>query len=159
MINSDNVEQAFCALKPTVPNLRGLESSGLGAYVRHQSMPRFTAVPIGEKFVQIVHVPLHWICASNVHASTANEILIYDSSPSGKLPDEAIAQLTCLLRLWEKDDDLLIRIRNCAIQPSTTLSCGYYAIAAAVAICQGNDPTSWRYDHNNLVDFVKRGLE
>jgi len=83
---------------------------------------------------------------------------VYDSSPSGKLPDEAIVQLTCLLRLWEDTDDIIIHIRNCATQPISTLSCGYYAIAAAVAICQGNEPTLWRYDHNNLIDFVKNGL-
>ena len=158
MINSDNIENAFSALKPTVPNLRGLESSGLGAYYRHQSMPRFSAVPNGDKFLQILHVPLHWICVSNVHATTPNEVFVYDSSPSGKLHDEAITQLTCLLRLWEDSDSLLIRMRNCAIQPETTLPCGYYAIAAAVAICQGSEPTLWRYDHNRLIEFVKKGL-
>ena len=159
LINSDDVEQATLALKPLVPHLQGLESCGLGAYGRKLSMPRFTAVPKGGKFCQIMHVPNHWICVSNVNAITSNEVFVYDSLPSGTLPDEAFVQLTAMLRLWEDSDAIMIRIRNAAIQPFGTLSCGYYAIAAAVAICQGNEPTLWRYNHNALIEFIKNGIK
>jgi PHD-finger len=36
--------------------------------------------------------------------------------------------------------------------------CGYYAIAAALCVCQGEDPTRRRYDVQSLYDTVRRGL-
>ena len=159
LINSDNVEQAMFALKPSVPKLGGMQSPGLGAFTPKVTMPRFKPVKNGEKFVQVIQLPNHWICASNVHATTDNEVFVYDSMTSGTLPDSTIVQLTSLLRASEESDYIVVRIRNCAQQPMFTLACGYYAIAAAVAICQGNEPTLWRYNHKELIDFITNGYK
>jgi hypothetical protein len=52
-----------------------------------------------------------------------------------------------------------ILVRNCDRQPVGSSACGYYAAACAVAICQGNDPTLWRYDVDQLISFVRSGIK
>ena len=40
-----------------------------------------------------------------------------------------------------------------------SLACSYYAIASQVAIRQGNDPTLWRYNNNELIQFMTDGYK
>jgi hypothetical protein len=159
-ITTDEVQQTFDILGEGELPVSGLQCPGLGAAVRMKSVPRFKPIPVGQRFVQILHTPGHWICASNVHSRTANEIYVYDSAPSAKktICDEAVVQLTSLLRLVEQPDYLLIRLRNAATQPRGSDACGYYAIACAVAICQGNEPTLWRYEHNEMISAIQDSL-
>jgi hypothetical protein len=53
---------------------------------------------------------------------------------------------------------LTIHLRNTENQPDNNDLCGYYAIAYAVAICSGNDPTLLRFDPHGLITYVRNGL-
>jgi hypothetical protein len=44
------------------------------------------------------------------------------------------------------------------VQPYGTSLCGYYALAAAAAICAGQDPTEMRYNPKDLVSSERSGL-
>jgi hypothetical protein len=65
-------------------------------------------------------------------------------------------QLTSLLRAKSKPNSVMFDIRNYDRQQQPM--CGYYAIAAALSICQGIDPTRNRYDVRSLYETVRRGL-
>ena len=150
------IGKAMDILKLTSTSIDGLQSPLLGSHVRHKSVPKFE--PVTKSFVQVLHLPGHWVCVSNVLTSHPNEVMLFDSLHSVIVSDKLIVQLTSLLRVSESSDTITVKIRNCARQPHGSSLCGYYAIAAAVALCKGQDPTALRYEPKRLRQCIDLGL-
>jgi hypothetical protein len=110
-----HIEQVLRLLRSKFPEVDGLQYPGNGACVKGLSLPRFT--PLTTSFVQILHLPDHWVCATNIFSNKQNEVWLFDSGHEKKVRDELLIQLTCLLRLVDESDDITIRIRNCSRQP------------------------------------------
>jgi hypothetical protein len=141
---------------PYHAKIDGLEHPGLGQFTPGVSMPRFSGAT--ERFVQVLHLPDHWVCATNVFSKDANHVFWYDSLRNKVISDKAVIQLTSILRLSVDSDTITIHLRNCARQPANSQLCGYYALTAAIAICSGHDPTQWRYDAREIVSCIDEGL-
>jgi hypothetical protein len=112
-----------------------------------------------QPFVQILHIPDHWVCVSNILSSETHEIWLFDSMHPTRVSSALTVQLTSLLRLVENPDKLSAHIRNCPRQPFGTLTCGFYAIAAATALCKRQDPTTMSFSPCEMVTSVFAGLE
>jgi hypothetical protein len=155
-IDCHYINEGLRILRNMYPHIDGLEDPGFGCFSQHQSLPRFRGVQ--SKFVQIFHQPDHWVCATNVFSTLVNEIYWYDSLPKDVISENALIQLTSLLRHDCDNDYFDLHLRKCDRQPNNSVVCGFYALANAAAICAGDDPTLWRYDSSNLVVNISNGL-
>lgn len=157
-LDSDDIERATCFLRRVSDGTDGLESPLLGSFIVGRSCPRFSPMSTNRRFVQILHTYDHWLCASNVNSANDHDIYVYDSAAGSEIPSEVDRRLSCLLRLTETPDNMVIRERNVSQQPKGSRACGYYAIAYAVAVCSGYDPTLWRFKCSDVVDSVNKFL-
>jgi hypothetical protein len=143
-------------LRQMYQHVDGLQSPVYGQYTPGSTLPHFAAAE--RRFVQVFHLPEHWVCGTNVFSTECNEVYWFDSLPKDFVIDSAIVQLTSILRLDSNTDNISLRIRKCDEQPYGTSLCGYYALAAAAAICAGQDPTQMRYEAKELVSSIRSGL-
>jgi hypothetical protein len=159
-LTSDDMDAAFNVLRKKLSDsLFGLQSTVLGQCAVGWSVPKFRAIEKDKKFVQILHLPNHWICVTNAFSEELHSIDVYDSAHNNLIGDQATLQLTSLLRLHDSPDEMSINLRNCARQSFASQSCGYYALACVVAVLNGQDPTLWRYNENDLVRKVKMAIQ
>jgi hypothetical protein len=56
-------------------------------------------------------------------------------------------------------DNLTVKVRSFSRQPPFSRLCGYYAVAAAIAVCNNVDPTGSIYQVLPLVKTIKNGME
>jgi hypothetical protein len=153
----DSIELALTILRRTFPHIAGLQAPSLGEYCEHLSVPNFA--PVYCQFVQIFHLPGHWVVGTNQFSSSSHDIFWYDSLPKTFIRKEAVVQLSSLLRNNTEEQVITVHLRNTDSQPDNTNLCGYYAIAFAVAVCHGLDPTLLRFnDPLQLVKYVTDGL-
>ena len=144
------IEQHLSIMREKFPNIEGLQSTCVGQYVQGTSIPKFRAV-LQEKFVQILHNYDHWICITNVFSDDPLNIYVYDSLYTS-LEMSTIVQASSLLRIMAKDiKQLSFEIRQFRQQRTGTRLCGLYAVAAALAACQGVDVSCHLYDENVLM--------
>lgn len=156
-MTSDDIDQAFDVMKHQFPGVEGLQSTILGPCILGKGVPKYHPISENGKFVQILHVPNHWICATNMFSDDSHKIYVYDSSHSSLMHKDATVQLTSLMRRNDNPDKFEIHLRNCARQRPRSQECGYYALANAIAIASGSDPTLWRYDVG-LVEAIINSL-
>ena len=69
-----------------------------------------------------------------------------------------VLQVSSLLRGIESPDKVKYCIRNVQQQSHNTRLCGYYAVAAALAACKGEDVTGCIYDEVVLYTEVQERL-
>ena len=69
-----------------------------------------------------------------------------------------LVQLTSLLRVYIKSDNITIRIRRFHKQRATSRFCGFLAVAAMYACCNGQEPTNNIYDEGTLIETVVQRL-
>jgi hypothetical protein len=156
-LDDNDVDTALEILRRTSTDIDGLEHPGLGQYCKGLSSPRFVGA-VG-RFVQVFHLPQHWVCATNAFSEAANEVYWYDSIAKDFVVEEAIVQLTSMLRHIIGNSSLVIRLRHCPQQPNKTKICGHFAVLAAFAVCSGHDPTLLTYDPSRAVEFVRNGIQ
>lgn len=125
----------------------------IGVCIVHGSVPKF--IPV-ERFIQILNVGDHFICATNTFSRTFLEVYIYDSMYE-VIPKSAVLQVTSLLRNQEADA-ITFRIRNFGKQRNHSRTCGFYAVAAAISIFNQVDPTGNIYDEIQLIRGVRDRL-
>jgi len=152
-----DIQKAMDILKTHCPSVAGLEHVGLGICIRGRSVPRFAAAG-SRRFVQIVNVGDHWVCATNVFGETTSDVYVYDSLFSCVTPS-LVVQTSSILRLDNESSSITFHIRDFKQQKPGTRWCGYYAVAAAFAVCLGADPTGTVYRMELLHEAVKRHLE
>jgi len=51
-------------------------------------------------------------------------------------------------------DAITVRVRNFDVQPHQSRLCGFYAVAAALSVCNDVDPSGNRYDVDSLASCV-----
>jgi hypothetical protein len=98
---------------------------------------------------------------TNSFSRQSNEIYVYDSTNCA-VTHSLILQTSSLLRNHSsatKDDSITFSLRNCCQQTSKTRLCGFYAVAFAIAVCNGIDPTGVIYDERLLVSEVRSRLD
>jgi len=152
-----DIQKAMDILKAHCPSVAGLEHVGLGTCIRGRSVPRFAAAG-SRRFVQIVNVGDHWVCATNFFGETTCDVYVYDSLFSRVTPS-LVVQMSSILRLDSVSNSITFHIREFKQQKPGTRWCGYYAVAAAFAACQGTDPTGTVYTVELLHEAVKRHLD
>lgn len=88
-------------------------------------------------FLQILHLPNHWVTASNYGAPKGTAVLY--NSLGGQLASKLAKQLCNIMRL--SSGTLKIQVKAVQHQENT-YDCGVYAIANASSLASGNDPCS-----------------
>ena len=155
-LGDGDIMTAMDQLRAAYPDVDGLQHPGLGVCVAGHSMPRFK--PVVRPFVQVLNIGDHWITATNM--LTRNNCLIYwfDSLHGRNISPSTAMQLSSLLRRQTNDYIQLIH-RACPLQYTWSRLCGYYALAAAYAVCSGSDPTGREYDAQTMVDVIDRNIQ
>ena len=153
-MSDDEVNAIMELLRQRFKSISSLQPVHLGECMKHRSVPRFA--PVIGQFVQILNVGDHWICATNCFSGTHSQVHIYDSvyETAG---GNAVVQLSSLLRRYD-EEFIEISIRNSDQQPPGTRLCGFYAVAAAISVCNGVDPSGNRYDPTTLQAAVRQRL-
>ena len=163
-LSDEEMNECLFHLRRDFTNLAGLEDTGLGQFQEGDSLPRFH--PAGNKpFVQILNVGDHWVCVTNRFTANPNCLYWYDSFPTG-IMESAVVQLSSILRATETNDsltsatdNLTVHVRSFSRQSSVSRLCGYYAVAAAIAVCNNVDPTGFIYQALPLVKAIKDGMK
>ena len=156
-LNDDAVSTAMAHLRTAFPQIRGLEHVGCGQCVVGKSVPRFQAAL--EPFVQVFNVGDHYVCGTNVFSGAQHNAVYWYDSLHGVVSAASTLQVTSVLRRCLSSDAIKFHRRSCARQPTGTRLCGYYAVAAAYAICNGIDPTGCHYDVADLIATVRSRLQ
>ena len=134
------------------PEIAGLQFTGLGQFTGSQ-LPKFASAD-GCRFVQVINVGDHWLCATNLFGLSSHDIYIYDSLQRKRLPDNAVIQLSAILRDDSSSEMLKIHVRKFVRQPARSRACGLYAAAAAFACCNSEDPAGMFFDVELLRDSI-----
>jgi len=155
-LGDQEIMTAMDHLHAVYPDIDGLQPPGLGACVVGKSMPRYQAVV--RPFLQVLNIGDHWITATNKLSRSSGNVYLFDSAHTSITSPSTIMQLSSLLRRHTDRDSMTIIHRACPRQLTTSRLCGYYALAAAYAICSGSDPTGRDYDAQTMVDVIDRNL-
>ncbi len=135
-LSDSHVSAAQFLLKKQHPNISGFEPPTL-QYTRTFSVHK------GKDFIQCLHVlSNHWILISSV-GCPANVILVYDSMNT-RLSTSNKAIVADLL---QSEHHITIKYVKTQYQKGYS-DCGLFAIANAVAICNGLSPEYLKYDQN-----------
>jgi len=89
----------------------------------------------------------------NVFGSSSHELYV-QSLQRKRLSDNAITQISFILRDDGNSETLKAHIRKCVRQPARSRACGLYAVAAAFACCNRDDPTGMYYDVEQLRETI-----
>lgn len=156
--DDNDIEQHLRLLRTAFPNVGGLQPTCLGQSSIGNSVPKFQAIDNGTPFVQIFHNSDHWVCATNIFSDEPTHIYIYDSSYT-TVQKSTIIQLSSLLRvLSEERDYITISVRRFKQQTLGTRLCGLYAVAVAIACCNGVDMSGYLFDETVLTTKLASNL-
>lgn len=150
-LDSDDIDKAQAILREKFA-IGGLQDSVLGPCIKGKTMPKFRAED--SSFVQILNVGDHWVCITNKFTNNSNNVYIYDSLYNN-INQSAIVQTTSLLRKQESSDFINFHMRKFSKQNASSRLCGFYAVAAAISVCNGIDPSGIDYDEFVLVEGVR----
>jgi len=102
-------------------------------------------------FCQILHDGRdHWLTVSNIMAPQTEQVDVYDSSfNTVSLPVKM--PVACMIRL--QANAMKLNMRVCTRQRGAT-DCGLFAIASAVALCFGKDPSSLQFEQSALRPWL-----
>lgn len=92
-LDSNDMDTLMSILKRDFPGIAGLQPSVLGSNILGSSVPLFK--PEVERFVQLINVGDHWICATNMFTASLHEIFVYDSQHHGNINKQAQVQVRC----------------------------------------------------------------
>lgn len=123
-----------------------------GFSCKGKSLPQFDPEP--STFVQALNIGDHWVCVTNIFSKKLNHVYVYDSfyyQPN----EELIVQLTSLLRTLIEPDSITINMRPFCKQETGSRTCGYYALGAALFLCNGLDPSGLEFNTETLILHVK----
>jgi hypothetical protein len=147
-LTSSHMNVAQELLKCQFPHIDGLQLVELFAPVEEC---RRIGTPSG-RFVQIVNVNYsHWICVSNLLNNVPGHITIYDSMAPSQLSPHLVRCLAWLLHYEGKE----ICVNWADVQRQRGGSdCGAFAIAFAIELCFGFNPSGRIFDQLTLRDDI-----
>ena len=107
-----------------------------------------------EDFVQIIHDDSHWVCAANRRCRPW-EVKIFDSLHRGKPSLTVKRQLATKMKtLHPKLTITMVHVQ----QQQGYNDCGLFAIAFAVALCNGLDPATLTFQQPAMRSHLKTCL-
>lgn len=135
-------------LKEQYPLVGGLQSTTLG-YTLSYTIER------GE-FVQIINVrDSHWVTISNIGCKP-DYINVYDSLPYKDISYRAKQQISALIHSAAKEITLNFPPVQCQRGGS---DCGLFAIAFAVTLCTGFNPSDLQYNQASFRSHLRGCIE
>jgi len=153
-LDDSYIDIHLCLMRAKFPHIRGLQSPVYGSCIKGSSLPKFDAVGINDKFLQILHTPRHWIVATNLFTVDTHDVFLYDSLVTHGVQTETVTQKSSILRADHKKRCITFHLRKYQQQSPSTLMCGYYAIAAAYAACNGVDLSGHVLDDFRVVPIA-----
>ena len=160
-INDRIINAAMSLMRSTNPTVNGLNDTVIGEHYG------FVPSTDNERFLQIINVrKSHWITMSNVESALC-ETFIYNSllSLNKKRNNDnsermsyplVIEQAICQIRRPPANLDLCVLDVQ---QQNGGNDCGLFAIAFALALCQGKDPTKMELDQSLMRTVLVSCLE
>ena len=149
MLTDRHIQMAQELLRGQFPHIGGLMSPSLS------TIRQFLAMR--QEFVQVLHTGgLHWVTVSTIGCKGNNKIDLYDSLYHGISPqtEEQIASLSFV----DNADHLEVSTPP-VVQQTNGTDCGVYAIAFATALCNNLDPTSRKFNGQEIRDHLWRALQ
>jgi hypothetical protein len=157
-LTSTHMDYTNALLKKQFPGMQGLNST-----LQYQ-VEGYPQVDPNKDFIQILHGGNHWAIVSNIFVPQENRhntVILYDSliSFDGKslnrpkqnnLFNLQIAQL--LRNDSSSKSNLYVQVQPCH-QQTDGHSCGMFAIANAISLAYGIDPSLVHYDGNMRSQF------
>ena len=143
------INAALHLLKSQFPSQNGLQDTLiLEKYKKYSSS--------SNNFVQIIHIPNHWVCASN-QFSPDGGVDVYDSIPAYSANAYSLKyQLAAILKC--KQASFTVRHVNVQRQLGGN-DCGLFAISFATSLCMGFDPHTRKYYqtemHNHFYECIE----
>ena len=113
------------------------------------------------KFVQVLLVGSHWVTVSNVFCENAGEIMVYDSFYS-QVPASYKSTFVAKICWMLHTPALHVTLMWPAVTKQMgNKDCGLFALANAVALCEGVRPEECEWDQprlrSHLISCFKRG--
>ncbi len=141
-LTANHISAASKLLKSQFPSQNGLQDT---SYLLQKSV--WNSSP--HTFVQIIFVnPNHWACLSNIF-SEANTIDLYDSALTIPSVDGSILKQASLILHELNLEFIQINLINVSPQSGST-DCGLFAIAMAVELANGTDPSYIKYRQETM---------
>ena len=146
MLTDEHMDHAQGELRDRFPFINGWQA--MSVVTAHRTANVGTP---DSPWVQVMHIPVrqHWILASTVNCQPGT-VKLYDSlrqpipRPSQKLKEQ-LCHMT-----YVTDGDILHLEWEDVKQQSNGIDCGIFAIASAVALCLGVNPTSCNFDNPSM---------
>ena len=149
-LTDKHVRAALMCLAKQFPSINGLQDTLL--LYEFQQYNSTT-----ENMIQIINVNQnHWVCLSTINAS-AGVIDVFDSMPSLSRTSMSLQyQAAAILKTAEKE--FTLRFIDVQRQNGTD-DCALFALAFAVALCNGRDPHSSRFMQPLMRSHLEACLE
>ncbi|XP_072143941.1 uncharacterized protein [Dermacentor andersoni] len=166
----DNIAEAICGsdncnpYKINTSELKALRGTGwlsdaiinAALYIISRQFPDiggFQDVLLGERFkfkkqntfIQILHVPGHWVTVTN-YGAPKDTVFLYDSLDQA-IPDSAVHQIINIVNL---SSNVLNVHAKAAQRQENSYDCGVFAIANAFTIASGVDPCTATFDKSKM---------
>ena len=108
-----------------------------------------------QDMVQILYLGGHWVCASTVGCSSGT-VEVFDSFLAIHASYDLQKQLACIM----KTPSPFFTINHVYVQRQIGSSdCGLFSIAFAIALCQGQDPSTLQFNQSLMRSHLKSALE
>ena len=134
-------------LKNTYPNVGGLQNPLLAV--------NFSMEPCQKEFIQILNLNNnHWITVSTIGCSTSS-INVYDSMHL-KLSNELKKVVADVMK--SSSDEIVVKYCDVQWQKEGS-DCGHFAIAFAISLCCGINPTTVRFEQEKMRPHLIKCLE
>ena len=99
-----------------------------------------------QDFVQVLHLSgNHWVAATSIGCES-NRVKVYDSlyrELSNEHKEHLYTSLAAMLQTSKRN---MIIDWPSMVQQSGTADCGMFALAVAISLCNGDDPSTQAYD-------------
>ena len=136
MLGNRDIEKAQSLLKIQFPGIDGLLPPTLGPAGKFPS--------IANEFVQIINtMECHWVCLSTLKCDPGT-INYYCSGNDTNLTESTMRQIAALLQFVSMSTKT-IKICIKPVHPQSGVNCGFHAIAIALSLCQGKDPSVLKF--------------
>jgi hypothetical protein len=145
-LESSHINAAINLIKHQFPNIGGLYDTTLGWDLE------FPAAP-SEKWIQIIHDGKgHWVVASK--SKGEDSVSIYDSLGGSSVNEHIIGCISSLLRTNRKT----FEYQSVGCQQQLPNDCGLHAIANAITLAWGEDPSQSLYNRGFMRQHLKKCL-
>ena len=117
---------------------------------------KMAMVPEPGEFVQVLNVlGDHWLTVSNIGCGNHFTIRVFNSL-RGRLPMSAKKVVADILQCQKKSITIIYE----SVQiPDGASDCGLFALAFAMSLCHGNNPSKELYNQEAMRDHLLRFLE